>query len=91
MSNGYVIFASESAFNAAHEAAKAAAGLPIIGNINGVERHDLTQVTEITICYSHPSDGTVIAHINGGWPDDMKEGFEFKTREEVSEYFPENQ
>jgi hypothetical protein len=88
MTKGYVIFVSKAAFNTSHEAAKTAVGLPIIGNINGKLRPSLTQVTEITIPYPHPSNGTVVAYIDDLWPEDMKEGFVFKTREEVSEYFP---
>lgn len=85
---GYVIFSSESAFNAAHETAKTAAGLPKVGNVNGVLAPQNQQTTEITSCYSHPTDGTVVAYIEGCWPDNLKDGFVYKTTEEVAEYFP---
>ena len=86
---GYVIFNSEAAFNTAHEAAKAAAGLPKVGNVNGIPAPENQQTTEITSCTSHPSDGSVVAYINGEWPEDQKAGFTFKTKEEVTEYFPD--
>ena len=85
---GYVIFASEAAFNTAHDAAKAATGLPKVGLQNGASAPDNQKTTGIVTCYSHPSDGTVVAYINGGWPEDQKGALTFKTLEEVAEYFP---
>lgn len=85
---GYVIFSSEAAFNTAHEAAKTASGLPRVGNVNGIPAPENQQTTEITSCTSHPTDGTVVAFINGNWSEDQKAGFVYKTKEEASEYFP---
>lgn len=86
---GYVIFSSEAVFNTAHETAKTTNGLPKVGNVNGVPTPGNQQTTEVTSCTEHPSDGTVVAYINGNWPDGQKAGFDFKTLAEVSEYFPE--
>jgi hypothetical protein len=86
---GYVIFNSEAVFNTAHETAKVAAGLPKVGSVNGIPAPENQQTTEITSCTSHPTDGTVVAYINGEWPDNLKDGFAYKTREEISEYFPD--
>lgn len=88
---GYVIFSSEAVFNTAHEEAKTTLGLPRVGNVNGVPAPENQQTTEITNCTSHPTDGTVVAYINGEWPEDQKDGFVFKTQEEVSEYFPDEE
>ena len=85
---GYVIFSSEAAFNTAHEAAKTTMGLPKVGNVNGIPAPENQQTTEITSCVSHPTDGTAVASIGGGWPEDQKAGFTFNTKEEVAEYFP---
>lgn len=85
---GWVIFESEAAFNTAHEAAKTAAGLPIVGEVNGTPAPQNQQTTEITSCTAHPSSSTVVAYINGGWPEELKAGLEFKTAAEVSAYFP---
>lgn len=85
---GYVIFSSEAVFNTVHETAKAAAGLPRVGNVNGIPAPENQQTIEITSCTSHPTDGTVVAFINGNWFEDQKAGFTFKTKEEVTEYFP---
>ena len=88
---GYIIFSSEAAFNTAHEAAKTASGLPKVGNVNGAPAPENQQTTEITNCTSHPTDGTVVTFISGGWPEDQQIGFIFKTKEEVSEYFPDEE
>jgi len=85
----YVIFSSRAEFDLAHEAAKQAAGLPRIGRVAGKLMPNNQQTTEITVCKAHPSDGTAVAEINGGWPESLKAAFTFKTREEVAEYYPE--
>lgn len=85
----YVIFSSEAAFNAAHEIAKITIGLPRVGNVNGIPAPENQQTTGITSCTFHPSDGSVVAYVNGEWPEDHKAGFTFKTKEEVAEYFPD--
>ncbi len=87
--NGYVIFNSEDEFSVAHGAAKIAAGLPKTGSVNGVLAPNNQQTTEITSCKAHPSNGTVVAYINGGWPANLKAGFVFLAKENVMEYFPE--
>ena len=85
----YVIFSSEAEFNTAHAAAKTEAGLPKVGCVTGKLAPQNQQTTDITLCVPHPSDGTVVAEINGGWPDSLKAGFTFKTKEEVAIYYPE--
>jgi len=87
MSN-YVIFKSRAAFDAAHAAAKTAAGLPRVGYRKGILAPESQQTTEITTAYDHPSDGTVVAVVGGEWPNDLKDGFVFKTKAEVADYFP---
>jgi len=84
----YVIFSSQAAFDAAHATAKTTLGLPRIGQVNGVDAPLNQQTTEVTECYPHPSDGTVAAEINGNWPENLKAGFDYKTKEEVSVYLP---
>ena len=87
--SGYVIFSSEAAFDTAHAAAKVAAGLPKVGSVCGKLAPQNQQTTDLTSCVPHPSDGTVVAEVNGGWPSNLKAGFTFKTREEVTIYYPE--
>ena len=70
---GYVIFSSEAVFNTAHESAKTSAGLPKVGNVKGTPAPGNQQTTEITSCQTHPTDGTAVAYINGGWPDNLKD------------------
>lgn len=86
---GWVIFESEAAFNIAHEEAKAMARLPKIGNVDGVPAPQNTQTINITYCIPHPTDGTVVSPINGGWDNSLKGDLTFLTKEEVSGYFPE--
>ena len=87
MSQGYVIFNTIEEFNTAHEAAKILAGLPKVGFVNGVPAPNNQQTLEVTYAKPHPTNDTVIAYINGGWDDSLKVGMEFKTEDEVSEYF----
>ena len=87
---GYVIFNTEAEFDEAHEQAKAAAGLPQVGTVSGKPAPQNQKTTNITYCKPHPTNGTVIAYINGGWPENLKSGFDFKTRGQVAEYFPED-
>jgi len=85
----YVIFNSKAAFDTAHAAAKIAAGLPKIGRVAGKLAPQHQQTIELTSCKPHPSDSTVAAEINGGWPENLKTGFALKNRTEVTIYYPE--
>ena len=87
--NGWVIFATRADFDTAHAQAKALSGLPKTAEILGVEAPEAQKTVAITGCIDHPTDGTVLAYINGGWDESLKEGFEFLTLEQVHEYFPE--
>lgn len=88
---GYVIFSSEAAFNTAHEAAKTKAGLPRVGNVNGVPAPENQQTVELTSYHptSWPADDTVVAFVDGGWPGNLKDGFVYKAKEDVTKYFPD--
>jgi hypothetical protein len=88
MSSGYVIFSTQADFDVAHAAAKTAANLPKVGNVNGHPAIANQQTTEITSSTAHPTNDTVVAFINGGWDVGLKAGFIFKTKEEVADYFP---
>ena len=85
---GYVIFENQAVFDVAHNAAIQLAGLPRIGNVGGKPAPNNQQTTKITSCYQHPSNETVVSYINGGWDESLKQGFDFLTRDQVSEYFP---
>lgn len=93
-SKGWVIFATEAIFNAAHNQAKETLGLPKHGEVNGKPAPNNQMTTDITACRPHnlaPINPTVVAYINGGWPEDQKTGFVFLTRDQVSDYFPDQE
>ena len=87
----FAIFASQAAFDTAHAAAKLIAGLPRVGRVNGKLAPKNQQTVELTSWHPHRTDGTVMAETGKGWPESKKEGFAFKTRAEVSNYFPEEE
>ena len=77
---GWVIFENEEAFNLAHQEAKDMV-MPLQAiNAGGIAPEDLW-FKNITECFQHPTNNTVVAYINGGWPDSLKNGLTFYTKE----------
>lgn len=95
MTNGWVIFANETSFNAQVQAENLAQSLPKKGKIKGVTAPESKQKTEnVTECFTHPNaptDQRVIAYINGGWRESKKNGFTFLTIAEakLEGFFPD--
>lgn len=85
----YVIFSSKAEFDTAHEVAKISAGLPRVGRVAGRLAPQNQQTIELTSYMPHPSDSTVVAEINVGWPESLKADLTLKTKKEISIYYPE--
>ncbi len=88
MRNGYVIFDTQALFDSIHNQGKISLGFPRVGRVNGRLAPHNQQTVEITRARPHPSNNTVIAYVPEEWPENLKDGFTFRTQEEVSEYFP---
>lgn len=90
MLKGWVIFANRAAFNIEHEKAKQAL-LPLQALNNGQIAPQDLWFTDIAEAIDHPTNGTVVSYINGGWDENLKEGFTFYQKDDpiIQEYFPE--
>ncbi len=92
MVSGYVVFADESAFAAAHANARTALGLPRVGRRQGrldPTRQQTVDVTQFRTNVANPGDPTVMTYVDDRfWPESERLNFTFLRRVNVEDYFP---